>query len=73
VGAPPRLPESAALPQVPGNRVETLLRHGGTGVVYRAWHLRLHLPVALKLLLAGVHARPAERERLLREAEAVAG
>ena len=43
------------------------------GVVYRAWHLRLNRPVALKMLLAGAYARPAERERFQREAEAVAG
>src|ERR1700685_289485 len=42
------------------------------GVVYRAWHLRLNRPVALKMLLVGAHAQPAERERFLREAEAVA-
>jgi len=43
------------------------------GVVYRAWHLRLRRSVALKMLLAGAHAQPAERERFLLEAEAVAG
>ena len=43
------------------------------GVVYRARHLRLDRPVALKMLLAGAYARPEERERFQREAEAVAG
>jgi serine/threonine-protein kinase len=71
VGAP--TPQSAALPQVPGYQVEAVLGRGGVGVVYRAQHLRLHRPVALKMLLAGVHAQPEERERFLREAEAVAG
>ncbi len=61
------------LPQVPGYIVEGELGHGGMGVVYRAWHLRLHRRVALKMLLAGRHAQPAERERFLREAQAVAG
>src|SRR6266516_1982467 len=71
--APGLLPASASLPQVPGYNVEAELGHGGMGVVYRAWHLRLHRRVALKMLLAGAHAQPAERERFLREAEAVAG
>src|SRR5436190_10699141 len=73
VGAPTLLPASASLPQVPGYNVEAELGHGGMGVVYRAWHLRLHRRVAVKMLLAGAHAQPAERERFLREAEAVAG
>src|SRR5438874_5511009 len=73
VGAPELLPANASLPQVPGYNVEAELGHGGMGVVYRAWHLRLHRRVALKMLLAGAHAQPAERERFLREAEAVAG
>src|ERR1700736_6249907 len=63
----------AELPQVPGYRVEALLGHGGMGVVYRAWHLRLNRAVALKMLLAGPCARPEELERFLREAPAVAG
>jgi serine/threonine-protein kinase len=71
--APGLLRASASLPQVPGYTVEAELGHGGMGVVYRAWHLRLHRRVALKILLAGRHAQPAERERFLREAEAVAG
>src|SRR5438552_1543812 len=73
VGAPALLPASASLPQVPGYNVEAELGDGGMGVVDRAWHLRLHRRVALKMLLVGAHAQPAERERFLREAEAVAG
>src|SRR5437879_5435442 len=73
VGAPALLPSSVSLPQLPGYTVEAELGHGGMGVVYRAWHLRLHRRVALKMLLAGPHAQPEERERFLREAEVVAG
>jgi len=61
------------LPQVPGYRVEGELGRGGMGVVYRAWHLRLDRAVALKMLLAGAYARPTDRERFMREAQAVAG
>jgi serine/threonine-protein kinase len=65
--------DDAALPKVPGYRVEGLLGRGGMGVVFRAWHHRLNRPVALKMMLAGAYAGPRERERFQREAEAVAG
>ena len=61
-----------ACPRSRGYEVEGVLGHGGMGVVYRARHLRLNRPVALKMLLAGPYAAPDERERFLREAEAVA-
>jgi WD40 repeat protein len=67
------VPHPTDLPQIPGYRVEALLGHGGMGVVYRAWHLRLNRAVALKMLLGGPGARPVELERFLREAEAIAG
>jgi hypothetical protein len=66
-------PEEPALPQVPGYEVEAVLGRGGMGVVFRARHLRLNRPVALKMLLGGAYAGPRERERFQREAEAVAG
>src|SRR5947208_7487868 len=43
------------------------------GVVYRARQTKLNRPVALKMVLAGGHAGPAERVRFLAEAEAIAG
>ena len=61
------------LPRVPGYQVEALLGSGGMGVVYKAVHLRLKRPVALKMLLAGAYATPQELACLLREAQAVAG
>jgi eukaryotic-like serine/threonine-protein kinase len=67
-----RTPDPADLPQVPGYRIEAVLGQGGMGIVYRAWHLRLQRRVALKMLLAGAYAKPAERERFQREAEAIA-
>jgi predicted Ser/Thr protein kinase len=72
--SPPALsPEDAALPRIPGYEVETVLGRGGMGVVYKARHVRLNRPVALKMLAAGACAGPQERERFAREAEAVAG
>src|SRR5262249_24952107 len=46
--------------------------HGGMGIVYQARDLRLHRLVAVKMVHAGVHARPQARLRFQLEAEAVA-
>ncbi|MBN9522896.1 tetratricopeptide repeat protein [bacterium] len=68
----PDPPEVLALPAIPGYEVEAVVGRGGMGVVFRARHLRLNRLVAVKMLLAGPHAGPRERERFRREAEAVA-
>lgn len=60
------------LPRIAGFDVLSILGRGGMGVVYMARDLRLHRPVALKMLLAGSYATADDRERFLREAEAVA-
>jgi WD40 repeat protein len=57
---------------VPGYEVFEELGRGGMGVVYRARQTGLNRPVALKMILAGSHAGPVERERFRREAQAVA-
>ena len=61
------------LPRIRGYEVQGVVGHGGIGVVYKARQLGLNRSVALKMLLAGPYARPDERARFLREAEAVAG
>src|SRR5215813_3239903 len=51
-GDPPTTPpDGEALPQIPGYEVEAILGRGGMGVVFRAHHLRLNRPVALKMAL----------------------
>ncbi len=72
-GDPSSEPSSTDLPQIPGHELLEVLGRGGMGVVYKARHLRLNRPVAVKMLLTGAHASPEARERFLREAEAVAG
>jgi serine/threonine-protein kinase len=63
---------AAELPQVPGYDVESVVGRGGMGVVYKARHLALNRPVALKMVLVGAYASATERQRLLREAKAFA-
>jgi serine/threonine-protein kinase len=57
---------------VGGCRLESLLGVGGMGAVWRAHHLALDVPVALKLMLPIKGVDPNAGERLLREARAAA-
>ncbi len=63
---------NADLPTIPGYEVQTILGHGGMGVVYRARQVNLNRDVAIKMLLAGPYASQVERLRFAREAEAIA-
>ncbi len=55
-----------------GCRLQHLLGVGGMGAVWKAHHLALDIPVALKLMLPLEALGPGAGERLLREARAAA-
>ncbi len=56
----------------PDYEILGVLGRGGMGVVYKARRRGLTRIVALKMILSGAHAGPAERERFRWEGEAVA-
>src|SRR6516165_10248296 len=59
-------------PAIPGYEILCELGRGGMGVVYQARHLKLNRLVALKMILSGAYAEPAELTRFHREAETLA-
>lgn len=63
----PRIGERLA-----GYRLDAVLGRGGGGVVYRATHLRLDAPVALKVLPTDLADDPAFRRRFDNEAKVAA-
>ena len=58
--------------EVAGYRIEALIARGGMGVVYRATHLGLDRPVALKVIARELADRGGFRERFLRESRLAA-
>jgi Protein kinase domain/Domain of unknown function (DUF4440) len=55
-----------------GHRIDGLVGRGGMGVVYRATHLALDRPVALKLITPDLAEEPGFRERFQRESRIAA-
>jgi DNA-binding beta-propeller fold protein YncE len=58
--------------EVAGYRIEKLIARGGMGVVYRATHVGLDRPVALKVIARELADRRGFRERFLRESRLAA-
>ena len=58
--------------ELAGYRLDALIARGGMGVVYRATHLGLERPVALKVIARELADREGFRERFLRESRLAA-
>jgi WD40 repeat protein len=62
----------SSFPTIPGYEILAELGRGGMGVVYKAQHLRLNRPVAIKMILHGKYQDQTTSIRFMIEAEAVA-
>ncbi len=62
----------APLPTLPGYRILEEIGRGSMATVYRAWHDRLDLEIALKVPHPSLLTDPVQRERFFREAQAAA-
>ena len=58
--------------ELAGYRIEAVAGRGGMGVVYRAWHLGLERPVALKVISPGLASQDEFRTRFRRESRLAA-
>jgi streptogramin lyase len=58
--------------EVAGYRIDARIARGGMGVVYRATHLGLDRPVALKVIARELAGDPSFRDRFLRESRLAA-
>lgn len=69
---PPDLNDPKLLPDIPGYRVEQRIGRGGMATVYRAVHLDMDRPVALKLINPGGCDPEYVQERFTREIQSLA-